>query len=610
MKGEKLSSSVTPYPARPGANIEKAIQTFDSEPEINLSPEEVQEVKGFEERLTRGKDLQTPDGEPVEGIENIWASKINSAEFYLDYFLTDDGRAALEKLLPDAAPAHTIEDAKKILAGIDYSKIDSKVLEKIEGDSIRQAEAKMCEQFAQANYASVEKIQNPEKMTVIRNPDVLADKIHNLRLLKECQKFEEKKLNEEARENSGVVEAKNIMLTIHRRRLNELLVETYAEAVALIGQHQTTPTAFTQAAVEKILQEKGIKGFNLFQEDNAARAFSRLDKFRYGADAQANDQGDFSPISADALAFADAVEQLATPSPSLQDYYFKGGDVNLQAIVTAEEWSAWAKIALQAYGLLSASEEYSSDRAGMASDGKWQIALDAKVKNLGVDPQQGVVKVPEKFKRAVGNLVPAGAASVLDHELAHVLQHENKRRLGTDISLMEKVGMDRSSLNAEAGALAWEGDAKRALFGQETSVNTHYLRAAQAKLRGGSYKECAKAFFDSVVKADLNISKDEAAGLAFNRTARLFRRSGDLSNESSYLTNSQPLVYLEQELVARQLREKGKTELLMIGGANIEMLAELKRVGMLDLSKLFIPDKRPSEINIAAIEGKVKSSVV
>jgi hypothetical protein len=105
------------------------------------------------------------------------------------------------------------------------------------------------------------------------------------------------------------------------------------------------------------------------------------------------------------------------------------------------------------------SRDYDKDRSGRAPDELWQVVDDPSVTNLSVDGQQGVIRVSfgKRGERELASLTPAGAVPVLDHEFTHLIQHENKQRIG--LAITDKVGMDRADIVQEAGAILAEAKA-------------------------------------------------------------------------------------------------------------------------------------------------------
>jgi len=590
---EQVGSPHYPYPSRPGGDISEALEKLKAEPEVELNAEQREVVQNFERELTKGPD----------GLEAAWQLKINSTVFYPEYFQTDKGRAEFYEVIGRemAADKTDFEDVAAQLYETDYSVVESKKLASLANSSRSYADARVLEQFAASNYESVEDVDNPARLTVVRNPDVLAEQIAKYRALKD--KHRELGLNLDKGEGA-VVEAEKVMLTIHRRRLNQLIAETYPMAANLVRQEKIVDDGSYNDSLKQI--DENMRGMGLMTGDQAAKSLGRLDKFRRGVGAK-DSAGKYSQVRVELLKVA---EKLIEESGSSERDECVFSDVDEETLaatnVTAQEWSEWAREALDHYGLLSDQAKFDFGRAGRAKDGKWQVVIDPNRRSIDVEGRRGVVLVPKKFDRPVVQRGGAsgGAAGVLDHEIAHVIQNENGAKLG--LAIMERVGMDRSNVLFEGGAVEWEAAAQDRLFGIKRPVNTAYLKAIQTKLAGGSYKQCMQSYFDETRMRNPKIDIERAAKVAIGSTTRLFRRGGSFSDTSHHLTDSSSLVYLEQERVARQLEKAGQADLMMIGWTNIEMLAELKRVDMLNTDAMKIPDKRPTEIVEERIRSKIK----
>lgn len=590
------------YPDRPGVKIEQAINTVKSEPEVALSPEVERRVRQFEHVLTRGK-LLDKQGQKVEPLEKLWKLKVNTATFYVDYLHTPAGRELWHKNIGTTLEGETLADIEQAVLRTDYEAIPVEAIQQLEKASREYSEARVLEQFAANGFASVEGVTNPTKVMVVRNPQELINKIVGLRQLKHYQRAVGKRLRKKLEEQPRAsIQARLVMLTIHQRRTNELLADTYPAAGSLLQQESArSPQIITDK--RKAIKEN-MHGLAQLGDERAGHFLARLDKFREGAGQLRAEDGEYTPVSTE-------IEQLAAnlataeDQPEIAEYALANMPRSQweSVSVKAAEWKDWAQESLAAYGLLSSDKEYDPDRQGRASDGLWQVAEDASVTNLEVKSEQGVILVPAGRERRLASLTPAGAVPVLDHEIMHVIQHENKQKLG--LAITDKVGMDRSDIVAEAGAILAETKAQEEVFGQRRPLNTHYLRAVQAKLRGGSFRECMQAFFESMRQQSPKSEPKTIAKQAIDRTTRLFRNGGSLDDCSGHVSNSQPLVYLEQELLVRESRRQQAEALTMVGGTNVLMLAELRRVGMLDLSQLTLPKQRPSQLLLAKIRQKI-----
>ncbi|NMB56514.1 hypothetical protein GYA19_01075 [Candidatus Beckwithbacteria bacterium] len=588
------------FPDRPGENIDQWINILEKKPEIILNERQKAEVLTYERKLTEGNEK-----EKIPGLEPIWRKKIKESEFHLEYFLTPEGKLSLkEKLgISEIPEFQTITDVSQFLYSFDYSNIDVRKIDELIGLSRRFMEEEMYRQFdkyvinpAQSNIETheaneyqmewtladpIDQVNNPHKITVIRNPEVLQEKIEGYRRLKAFYRQEIKNLREKINESHKVndfegintAKAKLAIVKIYKRQVNVLISELYASAVALQKQGQTQGKDYNL--------DSSFTGLKLFKDRHTVqRLLARFDRFQHGTG------GESQPVSQSLEALAKSLDKsnLVNKEEGYKQYK-----------VNAFQLKEWIEIVLKEYDLLSKYSDYDSDREGPADDNKWQVVISNKFKNVSVNSKQKVIKIPESYQGSIAFLNPVGAIPLIDHEVgAHVVQHDNKARMG--LAIFEEIGTDRSVVMMEAGAVGLEADTQKKLFSQDRPLNAHYLQAVKAKLEGGSYRECVKAFYDSYLASDPNKNKEKALKTAINRVARLFKYGDDFDSRDPYLVNSVDLVYLEQELVARELKARGKEKYLFLGGVNLQTLAELHQFGLFDESRILIPKEKPSEI--------------
>jgi hypothetical protein len=92
------------------------------------------------------------------------------------------------------------------------------------------------------------------------------------------------------------------------------------------------------------------------------------------------------------------------------------------------------------------------------------------------------------------------------------------------------------------------------------------------------------------------LTAKEAAAQSVNRARRIFRGGGfEYAQNTDLLTNTQPLSYLEQQLIYESLDDKQR-QMLFVGGVTIRNLIRLSQVGLVDISKISIPEKMPLEL--------------
>lgn len=582
------------FPPRPGTKLDSHLEVLKKDPEITINAEERKEVLAYEAELTYGEDKNKKERQL--GLEEIWKSNINTSEFYLEYFLTEKGQTDLSKTFNldlDKIKMETTDEVANLLYSKDYSSLDPSIIKSFSGRSVRYGKNKMVEQFSNSNFKSVENITPPTKITVVRNAEDLATKVKNLRQLK---KFLKEKKVELGSNKDNLSIAKKTITEIHLRRVNELIVEEYPLVIAFIKQSHSLPPESVKETIDTLSENLVVEGIIGGMKNESI--VSRLDRFSQGAETELKDDDKYSITSKEALSL---VAELGDYNQEEENSTEK---TNLStARVNANELKSWFKDVLSEYDLLSKYDDnYNPDRLTRAKDRLWQVVFDPEKSSLDVDSKQGVIKIPTDFDRGIADISPTGAIPLIAHEITHIIQNENKEKIS--LSLMDDIGTDRYLIVSEAGATVQEEEAQQ-YFGNILPTEPHYLEAMKKRLNGGNLAECAKAFFDSRIKQDPNADKKEVAKLAFDRATRLFRKEGDFNSKTNHLTNSQPLVYLEQELLVRELSKKGLSKLLLLGGASIQTLADLHKIGMLDMNKITFPKRSVIEILGDEIKAKI-----
>lgn len=592
--------------------IENHLERLNRPPSHELREEEKVAVLDLERQLTQGIDLRanlqttllTPRGReqpPVKGIERVWEIKVNTYNYFPDYFLTSDGRNSLEQALGRSIDEFVdANEVSRFLFNINYSQLSleqNAALKSLQASSSEYAENILVQAFVDSGYNPDIQLPNLERITITRDPEALLDKLGQMRnlkqFLKDCRQGIDLDMISPAQAN-----ATRTILDIHQRKLNEMLSGAVVAARAYLNDHQRYFAGDSDNIANQLAEQAGINNDDGEFDQTRQRSFAQFDIFRQGA-GDRDTEGDNTAIGQEAI--DDVINSSNGNVDAVENARYR--DIAETVFIEAEEWVTWAKKVLREYGLLSEEGDYDSDRPGRAKDDLWQVVVDPKVVSLNVSSRLGAVQIPARFRRRLGSILPNGAAPILDHELAHVIQNENKMRLG--LSIFNMVGTDRAVANFEAGAIAWEREAHSVLFGNVRGVNTFYLEGMRAKIAGGDWQTVMKAMYANMLTANPNRDPRELAALAVNRSRRLFNHGGDVNDTSKYLTDSKDLVYLEQELIARKLHEYGMQHLLLVGGVNLSTLADLYEAGMLDMEKLFLPTRRPTEIIDDELQAKL-----
>ncbi len=595
-----MSEKLALYPERPSQSSEsfsKYIEILGRPPEFELSESQRNDIVDFESRFLEG-DIETTvvfDEKPKSYAE---INRITAAEkkVCLDYFLTEEGK----NILSEAIQNVELPDTKNGLIALlteKASDIGVKEWKSLTVKSSNWAEKKLVHQL-EMRIKGDEPEEEPEYFSIIKSPDKLIEKAKYSRELKKYYKAVESDLKSEDT-SDPVIQMKLELVRIARERLNLLITEQYRQAMLLQEQSRHVDSNNLNDRLDELytylpaLQKKPNEKRQEEFRDKAARFLSRIDKFVNGVSSD----GSVSPITEDLLRIQERNKEQGE-GHTMQAEPGTFSDIDQEVLkstyIDADEFKKMTEMVLETYGLLSSQEEYDSDREGWATDGKWQVIIDDTVHSLSINGVKGIVRIPGDYNRELTSISPAGPLQVLDHEVTHVLQHQNALKIG--LQSFDNVAIPRTSLWAEAGGIYKEQIAKKRILGLESETPaTHYLAALQRRIEGGTILDSAQAFYDDSMKRNPETSQADAIKLAVNRTLRLFRRGGELTLNSPYWSNTAPLDYAEQSVLIEQLPED-KKDWLLIGRSNLGVLAQLHRLGWLQGKDFIVPEMSPSEI--------------
>ncbi|MFC1651822.1 hypothetical protein ACFL24_01545 [Patescibacteria group bacterium] len=573
-------------------------------------------------------------------LESIWEREIAVQSFFTEYFLTTEGQKDLLILLKQEDNLQKAEEIYKLKDVTQIEKFllehdqvisessSSKEIKNIAGSSQNYAREAFLKSFDNGLGEAV----NPHVTTLLSDSSEARSKIEELREFKDKLKGSWKEF-ENLEDNQS--QSKKAVLNIYARRVNELIVGAYGIG-ALIAKKQEilnlndkdfrkvfeNESAFISAldARKRLIEKKleqgipidGSKESKRFTGERLELNISRMDKFLYGASEYYNEEGEREAISGEIRELANSREEEIKASLKSIEEREKEKGINYhigQLKVKADEVVGWLKDFLKQQGMLSKfdPENYSPDRNERAKDNKWQIVREKGRKSFAVESYQGVIKSPIEFSGETQDKKIEVGFPLACHEILHAIQGDNEKKIG--LKILDKIGSDRGSIMSEAGAVMIENAIKDELFGSMPGGLPNYLRAMERRVEGGNFKDCSEALFESakrihdyrlennfITKDDYDRLINNTASAAFDDTLRLFRGNSNfsrnfyqLSNLSStepFLWNSQPSVYLEQNMLVKELERLGQENLLLIRGVNFETLGDLLYSGLLTLKDI------------------------
>ncbi len=586
-----------------------------------LETDEIEEYRAYDAALTFGTnyDPKKPqeayvnyNGKLIPTIQNLYLSehcKVISYEFVPAYLETEEGQKKLNELIQkldqdtkQTSNTSSFEDLLIKLGNVkelqkdfdDICKRSELYVDKYLANELLQV-VKINDQeaifvIAEEDIESIEPVFTNKfsKVKVIANPEVVEIKRENLRKLKSFYKQEIRKLKTS---ELNLDKAKVILIQMHIERVNQMLADLYE---------------FKSASDRKL---------------------NRIDKFRHGvSNEKIESTGDFSPLLQE-------IEKIIEKSDSQKQ---RAGEQSYRYITLTQPVLNWqvswskarqiiettlqrlnsniiSKIPHTFYNPLRSGDarlqEYNSEelksmevtQADLAqSPFGWQIVC-VPTSTMAVDSKQLVLKMPNTTDPKK-NFFLRDKIAVLLHEIKHLFQNTNTKQLG--LSITEYVGLSRSGINAEAGAIDTEAEIKKLIKGEERFTNTFYYRAMRARLKGQSLVGVSVATANDMLKSNIKPEdikenwhtneklKSQIRTIleqAVNRSRRLFRYAENYNG--GVFTNSATLHYIEQNIYVDQLPEEDRS-VLNYSKMNIKHYKILQKMGLIpDEQKLLKVDE-------------------
>ncbi len=601
------------YPERTSLSVERQVKDFLQAEPLHLTESDTSSLLTWEEPL--GSKLETA----------VQPSS-SSFDFPLDYLLTPQGRSELCETFPftafdmaEMSTIKTIDDARLFIYRhskaffVPEDRIDpgeDEDEEEVTNPEVRdykkrrqyfreRSEEYVTDQFI-AQYQdfldgkiTFDQIRDPVFVTIAGSAKKGIARIQGLKDLRRTLKQIELDLSPENNNDAETAldQAKKIVLKMYRTRVNEYLAESYTHRFGLKVKADllgSDALSNDEAVLLALLPPLSLKNLD------------RIDKFLEGVEGEffgAN----YLQVSSRLLSEAKlklAQYEMANIQSS-RDEVLRQKGLDPQKIandpIRAEELKDWFTQMLENHGIRVAPDDAKNSRQG------WRLNIEEGRRTISITGNVKKVNIPQTFSRPVYNALP-----VARHEFGHVIQHENRRMI--PLKLFEKRGADRGSVFAEAGGKYFETELESELFGlpPQEAFNIGYIFAIDARLKGGSFKDCFQAFLEPQLRLldarqitsplapeSLNRERSRLIRESFNRTLRNFRNSFALEQRTPYLGESRAAVYLEQMMLVENLKKIGHLDLAFIARTNFVTLTYLKRLGFLDESKLI------SEQNIA-----------
>ncbi len=559
------------YPERPSEGIEDEIARL-----AQFESGEAKKIELTEEERTEILTLEKKAGKILEAIYRI--SPLSST-FYLDYFLTPEGKKDLETTLE-----HTLYDDFPSADDLKAYLYSSKILTRI--DSTKRAElAGRSRNFDEDNRfqalkstmtsngeIEIAQAPIPRRIDILFTPEKNRKKISLLRAFKSNLKhYTDNHPGALAEKSPDFQKAFGGIVDLYISRTNDLIIDQNASLFALAEKRRLLGEEALTHDEQKLLEKaSGL--------ENLESTLARYDKFTFGASEEYDPRsGERDQISGELTRFANEFEVVYIKSAleKSEQIRMRGLDPEKlgEANISIEAVRAYAEEVLATYGLAE----------------QWQFITSDAYKTLSVSAKDKTIRSSLK-PQSIEKLIPI----TLAHEIeGHVVQTENQARI--PLQLFQTLGGGRSVVFSECGAMNNQDFVSSEAFGFASPPHPHYIRAMERKLAGGNYLDCAKAFYDSSLKevklkreqgklSDEAFEKECDANLklAINRTKRLFAPGASLTSETGLLTNSKDTVYLEQVKLYQELKKHGLEKYVFVRGANLKTLLFLMETGFLN----------------------------
>lgn len=574
--------------AIPDISLEKLLKLNDGEaPRLKLEKEEREQLFEFENKL----------GEELEKIDSL---KIISSTFYMNYFLTPEGKTDFENTFDIELTGATQEElAYFILKNRSFigdvpAKMRTALIGRSEKYANQELHSSLFEKIKENGELEIEDIHIPQRIPALLSPQKSLEKITGLRNFK--NKLLELSLSN-TYPQTNLDKAKSKILQIYKRKTNALIASIFNSGVIVQNMANILGEEMLETEESDLL--KCFSGLKSFEKN-----YSRFDKFIHGASPENHSQ-----ISKEIRDYSDKIALLYLENETSKKNLAEDNGLDYEKLekenISCEEFSAYAEQLLEHYGQKSSSpsSDYNPDREGPAPDDKWQFIARPEFTDMAVNSKQKIIRSGTNNKN-----IKETIAILLGHEIeGHFIQNLNTSSL--PLRLFKKMKADRIGIFSEGGAMFVEDYVSREAFGCRKISHPHYVRAMIKKIEGANYLECVKTFYESALevsqkKKSLGLIDDkkfkdelsENLKLAINRVKRLFKAGVSFEKKSSFLATSGDALYLEQTILAEKLKENGLEKYLFLSGINLDVLVDLLEIDLIDPKTIQAPDFQSLEI--------------
>lgn len=560
------------------------------------------EGKGYIELSSEERDKLLAE-EKLLGteLESFYEIGPRVVSLYISYLKSEEGRQKLLEITGIDPPVEEdlrrfmwehIEDIKKIKPG-ERTKLAA-ASTKFED---KQRFESLIKNADDEGKLSIENLEVSEGIYLGLDPEKSLAKIQGFRSIKKKIKLNLLNISRQP-EQSKLDQARRLIFEMYLSKVNTLIAEFEGPRLSLREKARLLGADSLLEEERILLKMTESEDFIDIPDEEAQRKASRYDKFLYGAAKvgdENNKDGWQTQISQDLRDYIKEMEHKWYQSQVDKNEILirNGFDPKKLQIrnISPQTVKENVERILAGIGILSDNEEYDFEREGNAKDNGWQVQIRPGSRTFSVSSKKKTYFIPDadlsKFKEfSVG----------YGHELRHVIQNENRTKI--PLRIFEKVGGGRSEPIAEAGSMDIETLISEKLFGVETVPHPHYIMGMIRKMENGNYLDVVKVIYEGqiapqlelkkkgeITKEDFENEKVRVLKLALSMAKRIFKGSRFNARTDS-LPYSKDMVYLEQTILTKKLKEARLDFAFDLIGVSLENMARLIKLGLLDPTEI------------------------
>jgi|GEM_PF-5569594 len=476
------------------------------------------------------------------------------------------------------------EDIRDIFLGADHQQIPDRIRALANRYSADIAHERFVEDFIREfsqGEGNIENVENPVRVSVVVNPEDLAEKIRAYRKFKNSLKWVGRELEANAELSQTEKEAKIIILGIYARYTNQQIADFY-EYGRLIAQKPVKNE--TEMQVLRLLGP-GLSHpdkLRRFNEEPAPRTMQRIDRFLEGVGLTTDADGNIRYSAFTAQVDESAREKLRQP------IRFQEGKEEERRF-NANEVAELGNRVLNCLGF--ETWEF------MVSDTANTVRVKAKKEGEGKkgEGKKDKVLIPANYSNGKNGVVETIAS-----ELAHICRIEAKRsRREGGLKILSVYHTAGVEVLGEGTDKYFANQALKEMGVEEEEKALPYAYSSLRRLeKGGSFRDAFLANLEAraqrsgkTVKEFVEGKREEELLKLVNSVLRNFRRHTPLEEELRYLPYTGQLRYIEGEIVVEKLMKTDELwQLAFVSGIDIYTALDLIRLGELDLSNIREPD--------------------